>query len=90
MSVPNSLVFLTLSGNFIWVNLGGRLGFATAAEEKIVFQKLLDGGVYIAPGSAYHNPTAGWYRVTFSVARGNLDIGLARIEDLLGLDKEGR
>lgn len=72
-------------GNFVWVNLGARLGFNSAAEEKAVFQKLLDGGVYIAPGTAYHNPTAGWYRVTFSVARGNLDIGLGRIEALLDL-----
>lgn len=69
------------------MNLGARLGFSTPVEEKAVFQKLLDGGVYIAPGSAYHNPTAGWYRITFSVARGNLDIGLDRIEKLLGLSK---
>jgi 1-aminocyclopropane-1-carboxylate synthase len=52
-----------------------------------------------APGSAYHHATAGWFRVTFTVARGNLDVstarrfskqrllkvGLQKIEDLLDL-----
>lgn len=39
------------AGHFIWVNLGGKLGFeegeAGVKEEKKVFQELLDGGVYI-------------------------------------------
>ncbi|WWC58053.1 uncharacterized protein I303_100588 [Kwoniella dejecticola CBS 10117] len=73
------------AGNFIWVNLGAKLGFTDASSEKKVFQKLLDGGVYIAPGSAYHYHIAGWYRVTFSVPRGNLIVGLDKIERLLGL-----
>ena len=86
------------SGNFVWVDLGGRLGFQDVITEKRVFQELLDGGVYIvsgtppsfvlnsfrllmttgtdrlmqAPGTAYHNSTAGWYRITFSVSRDNL------------------
>lgn len=75
------------AGNFAWVDIGGALGFRDAVEEKKVFQKLLDGGVYVAPGSAYHNPVAGWYRITISVARDNLDMGLQRIEHILGLHK---
>jgi hypothetical protein len=35
------------SGHFVWVNLGGKLGFTEPAKEKRVFQDLLDGGVYI-------------------------------------------
>ncbi|ORX33610.1 pyridoxal phosphate-dependent transferase, partial [Kockovaella imperatae] len=73
------------AGNFVWVNLGGALGFDDAVTEKRVFQKLLDGGVYIAPGTAYHNSKAGWYRITFSVARENLEVGLGKIESLLDL-----
>ncbi|KAL1405968.1 hypothetical protein Q8F55_007650 [Vanrija albida] len=76
------------AGNFVWVNLGGRLGFDDAAEEKRVFQKLLDGGVYIAPGSAYHNPIAGWYRITFSVSRDLLMVGLDKMERILNLCPE--
>lgn len=72
-------------GNFVWVNLGARLGFSDAAEEKRTFQRLLDGGVYVAPGTAYHNPQAGWFRITFSVSRDNLEVGLAKIEKLLKL-----
>lgn len=70
-------------GNFVWVDLGSRLGFREAAEEKHVFQKLLDGGVYVAPGTAYHNPTAGWYRVTFSVARDNLEVSFCLVVGLI-------
>ncbi|WRT63638.1 uncharacterized protein IL334_000561 [Kwoniella shivajii] len=74
------------AGNFIWVNLGKTLGFDDALTEKKVFQKLLDGGVYIAPGSAYHYHIAGWYRVTFSVPRGNLMVGLEKLGQLLELE----
>ncbi|KAK1926199.1 pyridoxal phosphate-dependent transferase [Papiliotrema laurentii] len=73
------------AGHFAWVNLGGRLGFTDAITEKKVFQTLLDGGVYIAPGTAYHHTVPGWYRVTFSVSRDNLEVGLGKIETLLDL-----
>ncbi|GMK59407.1 hypothetical protein CspeluHIS016_0800130 [Cutaneotrichosporon spelunceum] len=73
------------AGNFVWVDLGARLGFREAKEEKRIFQRLLDGGVYVAPGTAYHNPEAGWFRITFSVARDNLNVGLDKIERLLDL-----
>ncbi|KAK8845419.1 hypothetical protein IAR55_006132 [Kwoniella newhampshirensis] len=73
------------AGNFIWVNLGEALGFSDASTEKKVFQRLLDGGVYIAPGTAYHYHIPGWYRVTFSVPRDNLIVGLERIASLLNL-----
>ncbi|WVN87327.1 uncharacterized protein L203_102505 [Cryptococcus depauperatus CBS 7841] len=73
------------AGNFIFINLGKSMGFHDAKSEKRLFQKLLDGGVYVAPGSAYHYNVAGWYRVTFSVARDNLLVGLDRIEQLLNL-----
>lgn len=73
------------AGNFVWVDIGKRLGCRDAKEEKRIFQRLLDGGVYVAPGTAYHNPEAGWFRITFSVARDNLDVGLGKIERLLDL-----
>ncbi|WVR03444.1 hypothetical protein IAU60_000435 [Kwoniella sp. DSM 27419] len=73
------------AGNFIWVNLGQALGFTDDLTEKEVFQRLLDGGVYIAPGTAYHYHVAGWYRITFTVPRDNLLVGLSKIEQLLGL-----
>ncbi|EIW73272.1 hypothetical protein TREMEDRAFT_24846 [Tremella mesenterica DSM 1558] len=73
------------AGHFVWVDLGGKLKFRDTPREKRVFQSLLDGGVYIAPGTAYHNKTPGWYRVTFSVSRDNLQVGLAKMERILGL-----
>lgn len=41
------------AGHFVWVNLGKRMGWTTAEEEKKGFQKLLDGGVYIVSGRKY-------------------------------------
>jgi hypothetical protein len=38
---------LTVSGHFVWVDIGGALGFRDLATEKRIFQNLLDGGVYI-------------------------------------------
>ncbi|KAH8085861.1 pyridoxal phosphate-dependent transferase [Filobasidium floriforme] len=73
------------AGHFVWVNLGPRIGIKTRDEETRVFQKLLDGGLYVAPGSAYHHKTPGWFRVTFSVPPENLEAGLERLEDLLNL-----
>jgi hypothetical protein len=35
------------AGNFVWVNLGEVAGIKSAKQEKRVFQRLLDGGVYI-------------------------------------------
>lgn len=34
-------------GHYVWVDIGGKLGFRDVPTEKKVFQKLLDGGVYI-------------------------------------------
>lgn len=77
-----------IRGHFVWVDIGSHLGFRDVVTEKKVFQRLLDGGVYIvssgrhtvqagkliaqAPGSAYHSTVPGWFRVTFSVARDDL------------------
>ncbi|WVQ76353.1 hypothetical protein IAR50_006018 [Cryptococcus sp. DSM 104548] len=73
------------AGNFVWVNIGQKLGGIDANTERMIFQKLLDSGVYIAPGTAYHYDMPGWYRITFTVARKNLVVGLERIERVLGL-----
>jgi hypothetical protein len=47
-NVPEIVVLIeNCRGHFVWVNLGERLGFQDALTEKKIFQKLLDGGVYI-------------------------------------------
>lgn len=35
------------AGHFVWVNLGPRIGIKTKEEETWIFQKLLDGGLYV-------------------------------------------
>jgi hypothetical protein len=43
------------SGHFIWVDIGGHLGFRDVVTEKKIFQRLLDGGVYIV-SYLFHDP----------------------------------
>lgn len=40
------------AGNFVWVKLGERVGITSGRDEKRVFQRLLDGGVYIVSAGA--------------------------------------
>lgn len=43
------------AGHFVWVNLGPRIGIKTKDEETRVFQKLLDGGLYVV-GDLFKSP----------------------------------
>ena len=53
--------------------------------ERELTHKFIDGGVMLAPGSQYHYPTPGFFRMTFSVEPQALKVGLTRIEEVLGL-----
>jgi hypothetical protein len=62
---------LITRGHFVWVDMGGALGFRDLATEKRVFQKLLDGGVYIVSdpqeeGDDWHttNCLGSWERLS--------------------------
>lgn len=37
------------------------------------------------PGAAYHNGTAGWFRVTFCIEPESLDVAFERIDKALDL-----
>ncbi|MCO5549758.1 hypothetical protein L7F22_003231 [Adiantum nelumboides] len=53
--------------------------------ERELTYKFLEGGVMLAPGSQYHYPTPGFFRLTFSIEPKALQVGLSRIEKVLGL-----
>jgi len=78
------------AGHCVWVDLGGRLGFRDVPTEQRIYDMLKEGGVLISPGSSYHAPMAGWYRITFSVKRDALMVGLGRMEKILGLSVVNR
>lgn len=39
--------------------------------------------MYVAPGTAYHSPVAGYFRLTFTLRREFLEVGLDRMERFL-------
>ncbi|KNZ52519.1 hypothetical protein VP01_3546g1 [Puccinia sorghi] len=56
-----------------------------AAEERLFTQLLQEHKVYIAPGSTYHYPVPGFFRLTFSVLPDHLDLGLQRLAHFVKL-----
>ncbi|PWN34512.1 PLP-dependent transferase [Meira miltonrushii] len=53
--------------------------------ERELTHKFIEGGVMLAPGSQYHYPAPGFFRMTFSIEPQALQVGLSRIEKVLGL-----
>jgi aspartate/methionine/tyrosine aminotransferase len=81
------------AGHFILLNLhrflpthvDGKQLQNDAAREGALWTKLLENAVCMTPGSNYHHPTLGMFRLTFTLRRPALLEGLARIERALGL-----
>ncbi|GAA5879679.1 hypothetical protein JCM3774_002406 [Rhodotorula dairenensis] len=53
--------------------------------EIALFHRLLDGGVYLGPGSLYAFAEPGFFRFTFCLRRNELEVVLDRIETVFGL-----
>lgn len=58
-------------------------------EAKFV-DRLLDEGVFIAPGTQYHHPIPGWFRFTFSMPPATLKLALKRTEQAMGVKEQDR
>ncbi|KAF9255700.1 PLP-dependent transferase [Marasmius fiardii PR-910] len=56
-------------------------------RELALAEYILSRKVYLSPGSEHHFPEGGWVRLSFSVRRDYLNIGLRRIEEGLGWDR---
>lgn len=84
------------AGHYLWADLRRFLPndparFADDAErETQLWLDLLDGGVYLAPGSFYSSPVHGHFRITFTVHPACLEEGLRRLERILGLGTRGQ
>ncbi|BGO92716.1 hypothetical protein NBRC10512v2_005000 [Rhodotorula toruloides] len=58
-------------------------------EQEIAFlNKLVDAGVYLGPGFSYACPEPGFFRLTFSIRRMELEVALGRIERVCGLPEK--
>lgn len=75
------------AGFFLWCNFS----FATAttqdvpslAEDQRLNKRILRGGVYLATSQGFQGEKNGWYRVTFSLPRKLLMLGLGRLLSVL-------
>ena len=56
---------------------------ATIEDEKKIWQNLIDAGVYLTPGYAFHVETPGFFRLTFSLEWEPLLRGLNAIVQVL-------
>lgn len=56
------------------------------ARDMALFEVFLSKKIYVGTSTAFTNPVPGWYRVTFATRKDFLVVGLARLEDALGLE----
>lgn len=90
MKIPHSY---PSAGHFIWCDFsqylphkdrdGKKLKTAAEREWELCRQLLFDHNVYVAPGSIYHSTKEGFFRLTFTIQREWMTVGLARVEKLL-------
>ncbi|SNX86835.1 related to 1-aminocyclopropane-1-carboxylate synthase 1 [Melanopsichium pennsylvanicum] len=83
----NMAYYASNSGFFIMVDftrlarIHPNMGDRQAREKEIeLVDKLVDAGIFVAPGGQYHHPKPGWFRFTFSMDPSTLKLALRRIE----------
>lgn len=82
-----------VAGHFIWIDLRAYLPQKDSKGKELkddnekewqLFSRLLDqGNVYLAPGVIYHSTIPGFFRLTFTLRREYLKVGMERIENIL-------
>jgi hypothetical protein len=53
-------------------------GDKSVEKEREMTKRMLDSGVYLAPAEAFRGEENGWYRITFTVEKDVLSLGLGR------------
>jgi 1-aminocyclopropane-1-carboxylate synthase len=81
------------AGFFIWVDLTrflAKLPGSTALEkEREMNRRLLDGGLHLTTSEAFYGEEYGWFRITFTVERGVLELALQRLVHAIGTEEAG-
>ncbi|EWC43814.1 hypothetical protein DRE_07323 [Drechslerella stenobrocha 248] len=52
-------------------------------RDKILWDKMVDSGVYVATAEMFYGEEHGWYRFSFSIVEEELQLGLARMDKVL-------
>ncbi|KAI9274573.1 pyridoxal phosphate-dependent transferase, partial [Phascolomyces articulosus] len=71
------------AGHFLVVDATSHPKIHTIDDEKAVFVALLEQGVYIAPGHIFHTRKPGYFRLTFTLDRQKLEIGITKLAQVL-------
>lgn len=70
------------AGFFVWADLSEYLsqeiGDTPVARERALNDRLFNGGIHLATSEAFFGEEAGWFRISFAVAREVLQLGLTR------------
>ncbi|ETS61397.1 hypothetical protein PaG_04424 [Moesziomyces aphidis] len=82
------------AGFFVMLDFSTKIGITketgeseAAKREEDFVDRLLDCGVFVAPGTQYHHPNKGWFRFTFSMQPKTLKLALERTEQALRLEE---
>lgn len=84
MSSSNDSITLIISTSFLPSEIDGK-SIEGASREGALWAHFLDHAVCLTPGSNYHHPHLGTFRLTFTLGRTALLEGLRRIEEALDL-----
>jgi 1-aminocyclopropane-1-carboxylate synthase len=68
---------------FLWINLRFFLNDLSQDSELNLFSHLMNNGVYIVPGIAFHSEEIGWFRLMFAVPLDYLELALERLFNTL-------
>ncbi|KAI9759424.1 MAG: hypothetical protein M4579_002338 [Chaenotheca gracillima] len=76
------------AGFFLWVDLSPYLpdvekDNSPLQKERLLSDRILNAGVYLATGEEFHSEEPGWFRVVFSQEKEKLVEGLKRIVEVL-------
>ena len=70
-------------GSFIWVDMSAWLEEETEDAELQLNWRMAKGGVWLSMGATFGSERYGWYRLTFATPRGELELGLERLFEVL-------
>lgn len=72
------------AGYFLWIDLSPYLPPTTTEDagpmmqERVLAQRLIDAGIYLATGEKFASEDPGWFRVVFTHEKAKLEEGLRR------------
>ncbi|KAI3331647.1 pyridoxal phosphate-dependent transferase [Xylariaceae sp. AK1471] len=86
LAFHNVSFYRPTAGCFLWARLGG--SSATKESDTALWQKFASAGVALAIGGAFNETEQGWFRITYALPQEDLQKGVHRIENALGVKEK--